>query len=509
MKKIICLIVILCIVLIGCQNTPEKSSVVSKAEGLSEDVIAVPLKDGEKRAIDVPEHWQLNEKKSNGRVTISADLEIGKMQIGNLPVIEMSNHELSQEELEKLVSYFTKGLDLYVPEIYSKDFYKSVIDRIANKEGAYSNTFMWPAYQKLEATLKKAVELAPDIVPEAEKAEIKFQKKRENPALNALQNRTDIKREEQNTNAEDYFSVDVGKERMAYIEAERYNQKLENSSSFSWLEGAGSIGTEEIIHILSMHEYSSDSGLDPSGYTAKIEELLSKYEACLDQQTAVNEAEVKKLAEQVLKDLDIKNMKLSSSEKILWFPKGAYPVKDYPGFGEDYVWQGDLTKAEVGYQYIFSPYIEGIPAKQEYGIVPEKTMESYAPLFPVEKITITVTQDGIKGFHWTGISEERARITDNTKLLSFDAIQDQLLDQIFYWYTQLGQPENDPTQFEFKVTGAQLEYTYIPAFGEPKDAWLVPAWVFTVTQTSEGLEQPGYNSFVLNALDGGIIGNAV
>ena len=35
------------LLLTGCQKTPDQSAVVSKAGGLSEDVIAEPLKDGE------------------------------------------------------------------------------------------------------------------------------------------------------------------------------------------------------------------------------------------------------------------------------------------------------------------------------------------------------------------------------------------------------------------------------------------------------------------------------
>ena len=185
----------------------------------------------------------------------------------------------------------------------------------------------------------------------------------------------------------------------------------------------------------------------------------------------------------------------------------AYKAKEI-GFGEDYLWQVDLTQAVAGYQYTFSPYVNGIPAKQEYGSVAEQTTESYKPPFPVETINIVVTKDGVQSFQWEGMTEDVKTIADNTKLLPFETIQNQLADQIFYWYSQMGQPENDFTQFIYKVTDAELVYTYIPAYGEPEDAWLVPAWVFTVSETSNGLETPWTNRFVINALDGGVIGSA-
>ena len=51
----------LCIMLSGCQETPEESAVVSKADGISEAVVCEPLKEGEKRETGVPAHWEFEE----------------------------------------------------------------------------------------------------------------------------------------------------------------------------------------------------------------------------------------------------------------------------------------------------------------------------------------------------------------------------------------------------------------------------------------------------------------
>lgn len=99
-RRIMPLLLLSVFLMTGCRKTPEESAVVSKAEGLSEDVIAGPLESGEIRDTDIPEHWQMEELKGEDRVTISADLEFGKMKIGNLPVIEVRNHVFGQEELK-------------------------------------------------------------------------------------------------------------------------------------------------------------------------------------------------------------------------------------------------------------------------------------------------------------------------------------------------------------------------------------------------------------------------
>ena len=71
---------ILCVVLTGCQKTPEESAVVSKAEGLSASAIAEPLKEGETRETDIPAHWKMEELRNKDRMLICADLDMEEKQ---------------------------------------------------------------------------------------------------------------------------------------------------------------------------------------------------------------------------------------------------------------------------------------------------------------------------------------------------------------------------------------------------------------------------------------------
>ena len=74
------------LLLTGCQKTPDQSAVVSKAGGLSEDVIAEPLKDGETQTLDLPEHWDTTVTWSNDRGVFHADQKLESVTTGNLPV---------------------------------------------------------------------------------------------------------------------------------------------------------------------------------------------------------------------------------------------------------------------------------------------------------------------------------------------------------------------------------------------------------------------------------------
>ena len=90
----------------GCAKTPEKSAVASKADGFSEMSVAEPLKEGETKEIAVPGLWKMQEKRGNDRAIIQVELSMETPEVGNLPVLELQNHELTQEELEGLVNYF-------------------------------------------------------------------------------------------------------------------------------------------------------------------------------------------------------------------------------------------------------------------------------------------------------------------------------------------------------------------------------------------------------------------
>ena len=217
MKKSVLAIMVgaLCIILSRCQETPEESSVVSKVDGISEAAVCEPLKKGEKRETNVPTHWKFEEKKSNDRVVIQADIKLGEQSIGNLPVIEMQNHELTQEELNGLIDYFTDGEELYMPQMVTKDAYQEVLDRISSKEGSYLQSAYSTSIAGIQNATREGMELAPDEASAPEKMEIKFQKKTEDHGVEAA--RSWMSTELENTDTEDYFTADVGEDRKAYI----------------------------------------------------------------------------------------------------------------------------------------------------------------------------------------------------------------------------------------------------------------------------------------------------
>ncbi len=487
--------------LFGCQKTPEESSVVSKEDGISGSVVCEPLKEGEKRKTDVPTHWEFEEKKSNDRVTIKADLRLGEQSIGNLPVIEMKSHGLTQEELKGLIDYFANSEELYKPQTVTKDVYQAVLDRISSKEGSYAQSAYSTSIASIQNATRKGMELAPDRTSAPEKVEIGFHEKSKDSGVEAA--RSWMSTESENTDTEDYFAADVGKDRTAHIEAERYNQEIDNDSSFLWMEGSDFVEEKTIEYEEMQNEYYSSYNMDTNGYAEKFHELADAYRKCMDKSTFTEE-DGKKQAEQILEDLGIDGMSIVDSDRTVWFPKDACSENNGLGLGSDILWQGNLDKGVPGYLYSFSRSVEGLTSVSE-GVVAEETADSYMPPFQIETISILITEEGVKYFKWDGIAEEVRTVAENTKLLPFEKIQEKLTNQIFYWYSGKGQSTNDTTLLEYDVLSAKLQYTYTTAYQEPKHAWMVPAWTFTVQESLGG--NPLQNlSYVINAYDGSVIG---
>lgn len=487
----------------GCQKTPEKSAVVSKIDGLDKNTITGYLKEGEYRTLDIPKHWTAEDKRSNDRAIMKVDMDMEPPRIGNLPVIEMQNHVLTVEELQKLVQFFAGEELLYEPAVDTKEDYRKIKERIEKKEGAYQEIAMRSFYQEQAGYIQKAIEIAPEKCELKQIEEIKFGRYTENPAFYIAANFE----EPESNKVECFFWADVGEDRSSHIEAIQYGEEAGIASSFLWRTGEEVISEEYLQNFQERNE--SQIALNgKAGYYGEWQEILVCFEEKMNLDGISDEAG-KMQAEKLLKDLQIMDMKLLSSERALWFPHGSIP-RIGVGSSEDQLYQADLTQAEAGYQYHFCRMVEGLSInsfRKSFNVAGVE--ESYTPPFPVESLTIVVTESGIKLFSWNGMCEEVKWVAENTKLLSFSEVQESLFNQIYYRYAAMGQPLESDMVFTYEVKEANLGYTYVTAFENPDHAWLVPAWFFKVMEHCDGGEGLKFDretmEFMINALDGGLI----
>lgn len=495
------------LVLAGCQNTPDKNAVVSKVDRLSKDVLEKPLESGETNIVDLPKAWKASNKYSNDRVTINADLPLESVTIGNTPVLETKNRVITQEELEVLTKHFAGDKPLYVPEKNTKDVYQYLKERIDNREGHFADLVLASSNKTRSDNLGKAMEHAPAETGALQKTEVKFQEKPDDKAYYMAKG-MDVP---EKNNMKLFFSADIGDDRQAYMEAAQYSADAGNTSKFIWRTGAYIFSAKE-LHIC--QTYNASSVAFKSEHGMAWQKILDNMQSILGQDSISSDAGEAQ-ANKLLTELGLQDMALLSQQKTLWFPNGSIQgVGIISSF--DYTWQVEPEKIKTGYEYTFSPTVNGLSINQlDLSATNNKAQSGYAPPFPVETVTIVVTQDGIQSFIWDGMCDTASTIAENTKLLPFKDIQTKLFDQIYYHYVSMNQPANSKTNFAFPVTKASLGYTYIPAYKNPGHAWLVPAWFFTVKVQVDDTIESGVSyedhtlEFMFNALDGGFIARVV
>ena len=173
------------LLLAGCQKTPDQSAVVSKAGGLSEDVIADPLKDGETQTLDLPEHWDTTVTWSNDRGVFHADQKLESVTTGNLPVIEVSQKKLELEQLKGLISYFEGGETSYQTQELTREYYQNLLDKIKNREGFYADNSVEYDLTGLEKLVEEVLPLAPEQTTLQEIGQIEYTSKKTDPAYEA------------------------------------------------------------------------------------------------------------------------------------------------------------------------------------------------------------------------------------------------------------------------------------------------------------------------------------
>lgn len=233
------------LLLTGCQKTPDQSAVVSKAGGLSEDVIAEPLKDGETQTLDLPEHWDTTVTWSNDRGVFHADQKLESVTTGNLPVIEVSQKKLELEQLKGLISYFEGGETLYQTQELTREYYQNLLDKIKNGEGFYADNSVEYDLTGLEKLVEEVLPLAPEQTPLQEIGQIEYTSKKTDPAYEAKRKSLeaygydilpDITKQD---GMEIHFQATVGADAKGTINAVTYDPEAGNYSIFSWSEGNG------------------------------------------------------------------------------------------------------------------------------------------------------------------------------------------------------------------------------------------------------------------------------
>lgn len=501
--------------LAGCQETPDESAVVSRAGGLPKDAVIEPLADGETQTIELPDKWQQTEKWSKDRWIFEADVELESIETGNLPVVEMEQRAMTQEELEKLAEYFADGQELYKPLPTTKDAFQDKLDRMKNAEGIYAVYTIDTTFSMKKEWLEKGMAAAPETNDqETEKAEVGFSAWQPDPGQDAASEREKYISDDIDA-MPIFFSADVGENRESRITARKYDADAGLSGSFEWLTGDALLYQKyDIDQYRNWHnEYRDASDTD-----RQWEQLLDMCTAKMTDEN-IDVEEGKTQAEAVLAELGLTDKIYAYEEPVLWFPDGSYP-EDLANTYEDSLWQSDFSKAEPGYAYTFVNSVGGQPVDFKFGgrllgaVDYDQNEADYTSPFTMETVTVAVTGSGVKMFSWEGMSEVVSTVAENVKLLPFEELEERAVQYISFYFPG-SQPADDENVFKYELQDVSFGYTYMTAYENPDHAWAVPAWFLELKsgqsiQSVNGTTEPemnGWVEFTVNAIDGGAVEN--
>ena len=490
------LIVLLCLVFVvlfsACQPTPTVPPMVNRGQGLSDEFIAPPLAEGEKREIDAPTHWEEAKSLRNGEIEVVADIDIEMPEtVGNIRVLELAQREFADEYLKTLTDYFAKGSRLYKIPKMTKSRLAQELEDVKNRVGDYNSPYSQAiAY---ELSIPELIEQAPEsTTKEYVSAGFDFPTKDETEML-----RSRYRQEQDTIETRNTFSAYVEDDGIApKITATKYDPKVGSNSSFAFKRG--------IIYPASLlaadHEgynsFLSWKGTELEGglNDAWLEEKASWLDMMDERMGSIiiSPDRAQAQADSVLADLGISDLGLFRAEPGIQILTEEYQM-----------WTNTMNRMHKGISSsLFKPGYLFVYYRKDGELISLRYSNNatlVAPSFPPENVSIFVTEDGVQSFEWINMSTVKGIVAENTSILSFETVKNNFYDILVY--TAQG------GRLKYQLKNARLGLYNTVAFNYPYRVWLVPCWYFeyeyfSYTDAFGDEISMGSSSEIFNALDG-------
>lgn len=162
---------------------------------------------------------------------------------------------------------------------------------------------------------------------------------------------------------------------------------------------------------------------------------------------------------------------------------------------------------EDGYsaiQLVYSPCIDAVPV----GTTTAFSMDEDTCIWPLERISFVITDDGIIQIDWVSPTQVTETISDDTSLIPFEQASELFETMCPFVYAQKA-ASADQLRYNLNVTKVELCLLRVRDDDENRTGLLVPAWVFYGDEgtTNDGSlsNTPPYILFAVNAIDQTVI----
>ena len=447
----------------ACQPTPDKPVIVNRnklEEKLYSDP-APPVK------YEAPAHWSETVETEKVRIVIDTDIKLP--DVSAYPVVKLEPATFTQQRVNELVDYFAAGKKLHLPRVMTKADYELLIIE-AKKGHEVDGEYVFDEQsQEWVEELQRLQAAAPD----------------DSPVIYTDSMLTYLRDFETGKEI-----VETGKNYLDVVVENGDGQIFVSN----YVDNAGSLPLKYIN--------STDFAYFANVYWYLTESLYRQFTAdgTPEEQTGwdgagelfntmtLNRDEAESLARKTVSDLGITDLVLVSTERAV------SPHAEY----------------KTAYNFLFARQSSGIAVYKikNKGWAQDEQPAEYAPPFTEETLTIVVTEDGLDSFNWSGYARVIETLNENVKMLPFEEIQQALKNQIFYeesFHNGYGMSD-----YEVSVHSAELRMGYIGVKDSLSQAFLVSVWVFETSSsyyngTMQMRRSSNDGSFVINAIDGGVI----
>lgn len=420
--------------LVSCRATPPSGVIVNKSD-FEENLMnsTEPPTDVKEFAEQLPEHVSDELAKNGVTVNVDADVVCG-VDYGAIPVYKFQKHTFSQEKLEQWVKYFAGDNRLYGwPTVYTKSYYEKEIIRA-----------------------KQGTEVDGELVVNEEW----------------------VKHLEQL-----YAEAPEGNGRI-YVEPKLVTTDEGTRFEIAQFSAAVETGENDFSIFATNGTFYCDKGM------SIITDDIKRIEKC-----SITTEQARPVADKVIEDLGIKNMKLVKSDRaVMESFKNQFGISsnrpEIAGIQLTYMREEGGVAADANIEDILN------------AVTSSSSDDDYSPTLFVEKIKIFVSNDGeVESFKYNGMLEEDYALSEGVTLTEFDEIVDRGMDYLYFRSSTLGAAKAEKN---IKIDSISLVMTYIKAKDDVSAVLLVPAWRFSGKQyyTENGVTTEQDISATINAIDG-------
>ncbi len=490
-------VLLLCCFTTACQPTPEIPPVVNRAKGISPEMIAEPLPEGQIKELDAPKHWEETLYQQNNRIEIAADVDIHiPDNLSNTPVVKLEQAPFSQERMAELIQYFVGDSKLYKPLPMTKFEGLIQLKKLQHGEGSFGE-YTADMRKLMAEKLRGLIEQAPDT---AEKVytDLTLTLPHKSEYMNVLESYgVDFSKPQ----GEKYVNVfaETGEEFEPETLASTYDSTAGIASRFSFVYPGSILSVSDMKYLKELHQ---GFRFIIEAFSETENEYFNDLYGIIDNITETPDQALA-TAQKALDDLGVVDMKLATIEKGVWAPRQPQEWDEF---------SGDISKAQGGYYISFVRTADQLVGyRRNYGGMTAGDLPQYTPPFRVEAAEIFVSNGKILKFDWMSMAKEVETVASNTNLLPFSEITRRLADYLSYNYPIYKGPNGQTIKdaIYIQITDVQLRASQIPAKDDPYKVWMVPAWLFSLKifytdQSGNETINPEYPCEI-NALDGGII----